>query len=415
MIASTSTTPPAELLRLKSQHIMPCVNHFYRNPPHLVAGSGSQLVDHEGKSYFDCLSGVGVMNAGHCQPEIIDPAIEQIRTLQHTSAILLTEPQIRLAEALSTIVPRSLIHAFFCASGSEAVEGAMMAARLHTQRPKILAFEGSLHGRTRWGMNATGLPMWRTDPFPDDSIIHVPFGDADALNSALARHDRQIAAVLGEPIQGNGGIIVPHDEWWPHVRRSCDEFGVLLILDEVQTGFNRTGRWFACEHWGIAPDLLATSKGLGNGFPIAAFLASESVAKSYARPSASTYGGNPVSAVAALQTIHFHQQHDLGRRATLLGRQLMTALRDISAVSPVRFEAPRGLGFMCGLPLRGADASDAARRCEAMLERLKDEGVLAGKAGRDRNVLTFMPPLVMTTAELAAVCQAVRHVATTLD
>jgi acetylornithine/succinyldiaminopimelate/putrescine aminotransferase len=376
-----------------------------------VAGAGALLFDHEGRTYVDCLSGVGVMNAGHCQPEIIDPVIDQIRTLQHTSTIYLTEPPLRLAERLAAIAPGSLSRSFFCASGSEAVEGALLLARLHTRRPKIIAFEDSLHGRTRFAMNATGLPMWRTDPFPGDDVLHVPFGAVDALRRALRDHSSEVGAVLGEVIQGNGGIIVPGDDWWPQVRALCNRHGALLVFDEVQTGFNRTGRWFACEHWGVAPDVLAMSKGLGNGFPIAAFMTSDEIARSYTLPGASTFGGNPVSAVAALSTIDFHDRSRLGRRATQLGELLLEALGEIAAAEPDLFAAPRGCGLMCGMPVCAAESTEAAHLCDDMLERLKDAGVLAGKTGRNRNVLTFMPPLVVTEGQLATVGDAVREAA----
>src|SRR5688572_23541351 len=178
---------PAELLRLKSEYLVPCVYHFYRRPPQICAGVGSYVIDQDDRWYLDCVSGVTVMSAGHCNPAIIEPAIEQIRTLQHTTSIFLTEPVLRLAERLATITPGGgvLRRSFFCASGSEAVEAALLVAALHTGRREVIAMTGGLHGRTRWAMNATGLPAWRTDPFPLDTVHHVPFGDASALANVL--------------------------------------------------------------------------------------------------------------------------------------------------------------------------------------------------------------------------------------
>ncbi|CAN5511604.1 hypothetical protein BH10PLA1_BH10PLA1_22370 [soil metagenome] len=274
---------PAELLRLKHEYLIPCVYHFYKDPPHIVAGEGSYLIDHTGRRYLDFFSGVTVMSAGHCNEEIIEPAIEQIRRLQHTTSIYLTEPVLRLAELLARLAPGELCRSFFCASGSEAVEGALLLASLHTKRGGIVATTNSLHGRTRWAMNATGLDMWRTDPFPLPSVDRVPFGDAAALMRYFESADPLPAAFIAEPIEGNGGIIVPPPDYWPAVRKLCDRFGVMLILDEVQTGMNRTGRWFACEHWGIVPDILVTSKALGNGFPISAFITTPTIAASYTR------------------------------------------------------------------------------------------------------------------------------------
>lgn len=411
----TTQSGPDELLRLKSQNLLPAVYHFYREPPQLVGAAGAVLFDHEDRAYIDCLAGVGVMNAGHCQPAIIEPAIEQIRTLQHTTTIFLTEPQLRLAQRLTEIAPRGLTRSFFCASGSEAVECALNAARVYTGRPKIVAFQNSLHGRTRDAMNVTGLPMWRSDPFPADDVIRLPFGNVHALERALHQEQNSVAAVLGELVQGNGGIIVPTDDWWPTVRNLCTQHGVLLILDEVQTGFNRTGRWFACEHWNVAPDLFAISKGLGNGFPIAACMTTEAVGSTLTKPAASTYGGNPVCAVAALATIDYHLEFHLGARAHSLGAKFM---RQLAAIADRMFQvvdAPRGMGLMCGLPVRATHSATAAQRCDAMLEVMKNEGVLAGKTGGDRNVLTFLPPLVITEQQLVKVCNAVEVAAARLQ
>jgi 4-aminobutyrate aminotransferase/4-aminobutyrate aminotransferase/(S)-3-amino-2-methylpropionate transaminase len=342
------------------------------------------------------------MSAGHCNPAIIEPAVEQIRTLQHTTSIYLTEPVLRLAERLATITPGgggALRRSFFCASGSEAVEAALLVAVLHTGRPEVIALTGGLHGRTRWAMNATGLPAWRTDPFPLDTVHHVPFGDARALADALERRRGRVAAVIGEPIQGNGGIVIPPDDFWPEARRLTREHGTLLVLDEVQTGFNRTGRWFACEHWGVVPDVLAVSKAIGNGFPIAAMITTDEVARSYGRPGASTYGGNPVSAAAALATIEFHDRHRLGRRAHDIGAQILDALKRLARGRGF-IHNPRGRGLFIGVDVvRPADGSPDAGRCDEILETLKDRGVLAGKSGPSRNVLTFLPPLTLSTDE----------------
>lgn len=399
IVADKPVATPEELLELKAQYLMPCVYHFYRNPPHIVAGEGARLIDSNGKRYLDCFSGVTVMSAGHCNPQIIEPVIEQIRTLGHTTSIYLTEPMLRLAEKLAQVTPGELKRSFFCASGSEAVEGALLLATLHTGRREIVALTNGLHGRTKAAMSATGLAMWRTDPFPLTTVHHLPFGDADALDAFMQEHGERIAAVIGEPIQGNGGIVVPPDDYWPRVRQITKQHGSLLVLDEIQTGFNRTGRWFACEHWGVVPDVMTMSKAMGNGFPIAAFITTDEIARSYTRPGASTYGGNPVCATAALATIDFHEQHDLARQARELGQELLAALHALVAGNP-HFAKARGMGLMLGVDIVNDCGLADALLCDRILEHLKDRGFLVGKTGVDRNVLTFLPPLTLTHAEL---------------
>ncbi len=396
-----------ELLSLKGEYLLPCVYHFYKDPPVIIRGEGCYLFDDLGRRYLDCLSGVAVMNAGHCNPDIINPAIGQIQTLQHTTTIYLTEPILRLAEALAQIAPGELKRSFFCASGSETVEGALLTSMLHTGKPRVIATTNSLHGRTRWAMNATGLPMWRTDPFPPEDVSHVPFGDADALADEFAKHGDQTAAFIAEPIQSNGGVNVAPDGYWQAVRRLCDDHKVLLVIDEVQTGFNRTGRWFACEHFGVVPDVMTVSKAMGNGFPIAAFITTEKIAESYTRPGASTHGGNPVNAVAALAVIEYHRQHQLGERAQASGEYLLEGLTKLSAKRP-HLGPPRGMGLMIGMPVIDTEGVPDAERCDLILEYLKDLRVLAGKSGPDRNVLAFMPPLTIGRLEIGVLIDAVQ-------
>jgi len=334
------------------------------------------------------------MSAGHCNPEIIEPAIQQIRTLQHTTTIYLTEPILRLAQELSQVTPEGLQRSFFCASGSEAVEGAMGLAARHTAKIGIIAMSNSLHGRTRWVMNATGLDMWRGDSSPLPDVYHARFGDLVDLQRIVREHPNHIGAIIAEPVQGNGGINVPGSDYWQQVRKLCDQHGIVLIFDEIQSGFNRTGQFFACQHWGVTPDIMAVSKALGNGFPIAAFIATEKIALSHNTPGASTYGGNPVCAAAALATLQFHKSHDLASNARQRGEQLCNGLNEL-VTRHTHMDPPRGLGLMLGLPITDQDGQPDVHTCDAVLEALKDRGVLAGKTGSGRNVLTFMPPLVI--------------------
>jgi 4-aminobutyrate aminotransferase-like enzyme len=259
-----------------------------------------------------------------------------------------------------------------------------------------VSLDGGLHGRTKAAMSVTGMEMWRTDPNPLPTANLVPgprHPDSLPELERLLRRET-VAAVIAEPVQGNGGIVVPPENYWPELRRLCSRHGTLLIADEVQTAWNRTGRWFATEHWGVAPDVVTVAKALGNGFPIAAYLTTDELASCYTRPGASTFGGNLVSCRAALATLRFHQEHRLGERSRALGAHLLGRLRELQARHPVVAEV-RGLGLMVGAELRDAAGDPAAALLDAVLERMKDSGYLLGKSGPGRNVLTLLPPLVV--------------------
>jgi 4-aminobutyrate aminotransferase-like enzyme len=392
--------PAQRLLAAKRDFLVPCVYHFYQRPPVLVRGEGAFLFDAEGRRYLDCFSGVTVVNAGHSNPEIIEAAIDQLRRLQHTTTIYLTEPMFDLARAIAELAPGNLRRSFFCGSGSEANEGALLLATLSTGRKECAYLADGLHGRTKWAMSVTGLEMWRTDPNPLVTAHGLPglrHPESLAALEALLRRET-IAAVIAEPIQGNGGIVVPPENFWPELRRLCNRYGTLLIADEIQTAWNRTGHWFATQHWQVVPDIVTVAKALGNGFPIAAYVTTDEIAAKYTRPGAATFGGNLVSCRAALATLRYHQKHDLGKRSETLGRHLLGRLRELQRRHAVVAEV-RGRGLMIGAELC-ENGEPAAFRADVVLERMKDAGYLLGKTGRGRNVLTFMPPLVVEQGEL---------------
>ncbi len=428
-----SSTPSVEpraaaadaLLRLKREYLLPCAYHFYRNPPLIVGAEDCELIDADGRRYLDLYSGVTVVNAGHCNRAINAAVVAQMQRLDHTTSIYLTEPVVRLAERLASILPGGLRRSFCCTSGSEANEGALLLAALHTGRSEFFSLGDSLHGRTKAAMSATGLAMWRTDPWPLASFHHVACDfasgecradDGGAAVGEIERAMRQVgaervAALIAEPIRGNGGIVVPPRGFWPAVRELCDRYGMLLILDEVQTGRNRTGSWWACEQWGVVPDILTTAKALGNGYPISAFVTTDAIAAAYTKPGASTFGGNPVGAAAALATIEFHERHGLAARSRERGAQLRDGLERVARDSGLMRNV-RGAGLMIGADVVDAEGGSAPQRLEALLEALKERGMLCGKSGADRNVLTLMPPLTVTRAQveefLAALKEALR-------
>lgn len=383
---------PDRIIKAKQDYLMPCSFHFYKKPPQIVSGKGAFLTDSEGRRYADFFAGVSVMNCGHCNEAINERVIDQIRTLQHTTSIYLTQPVVELAERLAELLPGDIRRSFFCNSGSEANEGAMLLARLHTGRREFVALERSLHGRTCLSSAANGIPMWRTDPFLDDIPVHFA-ADAEELCRILEERGDKIAAVLAEPIQGNGGIFPLPGDFFEKTAPLMREKGVLFIADEVQTGFARTGKMFAVEHYGFVPDILVGAKALGNGCPIGFFAASDEVAASLNRPSASTLGGNPVSASAALGVLDYIRDQGLVEGSERKGARLKSGLGRIAAAYDFLGEV-RGLGLMLGLPVLG-DGDESAARTDRILEAMKDEGYLIGKNGLGRNVLAFQPPLVI--------------------
>jgi len=413
---------PEAILRKKQEYLIPCVYHFYKKPMQIVKGEMQYLYDHTGRQYLDFYGGVSVMNTGHCNTEVVERICEQVKTLQHTTTIYLTQPIVDLAEILAQITPGTLRRSFFCASGSEANEGAALLAQLYTARHKFVSVREGLHGRTKFTMNLTGIPMWRTDPFPLDNIVHIPaaycyrcaynltYPDCN-LKCACILEDivknGDFAAFIIEPIQGNGGIITPPPEYFALIREITNHYGVLLITDEVQTGFGRTGKMFAIEHWNTVPDILTLAKALANGTPIGAFITHDKIAASYSRPGASTTGGNPVSAVAALATIETIQKHHLAERANELGNFFMEKLKLLQQEHPIIGDV-RGKGLMIGAELVKNNKTPATEETDFILEELKDRGILAGKTGMSRNVLTFQPPLIITRNDID-------RVASTLD
>ncbi|MBF0347030.1 MAG: aspartate aminotransferase family protein [Magnetococcales bacterium] len=411
------------MLEKKSRFLIPCVYHFYKTPMVLIRGEGAWLFDDAGRRYLDGYSGVGVVNCGHCHPQIVAATQRQLHTLQHTTTIYLTEPMLNLAEALSRFVPGgSLCRSFFCTSGSEANEGALLLAKLATGRTSFIALSRALHGRTWLTTGVTGLPFWRTDPEPPQNIHFAPspvcrscplglshpecnLRCTDAIEEILERHPGTVAAFIAEPVHGNGGIIVPPDGYFARVRNLLDRHGALLILDEAQTGFCRTGRRFAFEHSGVVPDILTLCKALGNGLPIAAFMTTDAIAATYTRPGASTFGGNLVTAEAALATLALMEHHRLEERAAQTGEHLRSLLLGLQQRFPIIAQV-RGRGMMLGAELVHEDGTPAATVLDVILERMKDHGVLAGKTGPDRNVLTLMPPLILDEAQIEHLAQA---------
>ncbi len=418
---------PQAIIEKKQQYIMPCLSHFYKNPPQLVRGSMQYLFDHTGKKYLDCFAGVSVINCGHCNPEITDKLCEQIKTLQHVCNIYLTEHFVHLAERLAAVTPGNLQKAFFCSTGTEANEGALLLASLYTKGNEYIALRGGLHGRTKLTMNITGIGMWRTDPHPVGGIHFAPnpycyrcplgkkypscdLACANAVEDIIkTATSGRPAAFIAETIQGNAGIVVPPKGYFKRLKEILAAYGALLIIDEVQTGFARTGKMFAIEHFDATPDIMSVAKALGNGVPISAFIASAEIADVYTKPGASTLGGNPVSSTAGLAVLDYIERHKLVQNAQARGKQLRDGLMELAQRHPVIGDV-RGLGLMVGAEFIRDDDSPYPELLDDVLETMKDRGFLIGKNGLSRNVMAFQPPLVITAQDVDTLLNALEDV-----
>lgn len=409
-------TTTKKMLELKEQYLIPCVFHFYDEPMVLDRGEGCYVFDTEGVRYLDCYSGVGVTNCGHSNPDITKATLEQVTRLQHTTTIYLTEPMLLLAEALANFIPGTCNKSFFCSSGSEANEGALLLAKLATGHNDFIALSKGLHGRTYLTAGLTGIEFWRTEPHPPENVHFAPSPDcgncpyelqhpdcglrcAEEVGHILENNSEKFAAMIAEPVHGNGGIIMPPEGYFKRVKEILDKHGVLLIMDEAQTGFCRTGKRFGFEHHDIQPDIMTICKALGNGLPISAFVATDDVAKKYNRPGASTFGGNLVCSATALAVLSFMQEQQLEQSVAEKGHDLKLFLQSLQN----RFAsigAIRGKGLMLGIEIVHENGEADPELMNILLEKMKNEGFLVGKTGAERNILTLMPPLVINQTEL---------------
>ncbi|WP_376690109.1 aspartate aminotransferase family protein [Wenzhouxiangella sp. EGI_FJ10409] len=376
-------------------------NTYARMPVRIVRGEGAWLVDDQGKRHLDAISGIGVCSLGHAHPKLADAIADQAHKLIHTANIVELPLQEQLGEALSEI--SGLDAAFIANTGAEAIECALKLSRLHArergiERPAVLVAEHGFHGRTLAGISASGNPAIQDGYAPlVEGFVRVPFGDTDAAERALADNPG-IVAVLVESIQGEGGVHVPPDDYLPGLRRLCDEHGALLMLDEIQSGMNRSGCWFAFQHHaGLEPDVVTVAKALGNGVPVAACLAREPVA-ALMKPGShgTTFGGNPLACRAALTVIDIMREDGIGARAASAGRRLVDRLRQgLDGLPPVR--EIRGRGLMVGIEL---DRDCADLKADAL-----DAGVIINVT-RGRTV-RLLPPLIVDEDEVDRIADVV--------
>ncbi|MBW8005777.1 MAG: acetylornithine transaminase [candidate division NC10 bacterium] len=368
-------------------------NTYARFPVVLERGEGCRVWDVEGKEYLDFVAGIAVCALGHCHPAVVQAVQAQAAKLLHVSNLYYIEPQIRLAELLCehTFADR----VFFCNSGAEANEAAIKLVRKYAkehrspERTEIITMEGGFHGRTVATITATAQAKYQMGFEPLlPGFRYVPFDDLAAVERAVGP---RTAAILVEPIQGEGGIRVPTEGYLQGLRKLCDDTGPLLIFDEVQTGIGRTGRLFAYEHWGVEPDIMALAKALGGGLPIGAMLAKEEVAASFTPGThAATFGGNPLVTAAAFATLKTVLEEDLSARSAEMGGHLLHELQTVQAAHRA-VKVVRGKGLLIGVELD--------REVRPVLTRCLDQGLLLSSAGE--KVIRFAPPLTVSAQEVS--------------
>ena len=363
-------------------------------------GEGSWLVDDQGNRYLDGLSGLGVVALGHANPAVAKAISDQAGQLLHTSNLYRIPAQEKLASELAAL--SGMDNMFFCNSGAEANECAIKICRIYGNNkgiadPTIIVADNSFHGRTMATLTATGNPKVHAGFTPlVTGFIHVPFNDVDAVRAAVEANDN-VVGVMVEPIQGEGGIHIPDDDYLPALRQLCDDSELLLVVDEVQSGNARTGRYFAYQHSDVLPDVVPTAKGLANGVPIGVCLA-RGIAADQLKPGnhGSTFGGNPLSCAAAIAVVNEIENHNLEARAAELGDRMLTSFRDrLGGRNNVK--DIRGKGLMLAVELTSP--------CSEIVQKALDQGLLINVTAD--SVIRLLPPLIITDEEAERICDVV--------
>ncbi|MFO0953573.1 MAG: acetyl ornithine aminotransferase family protein [Isosphaeraceae bacterium] len=362
---------------------------------------GAMVEDLDGNRFLDMTAGIAVTAVGHSHPRVVAAIRRQAGRLIHMSGTdFYYTPQVRLAERLARLAPGPFEkRVFFTNSGAEAVEAALKLARRHTGRPRALSFLGAFHGRTYGAMSLSGSkPLQRRGFAPlVPEIHHARYGDLDSVRSLLKTvcPPEELAAIFVEPVQGEGGYVVPPADFLPGLRELCDEHGCLLVIDEVQTGIGRTGRMFASEHWGVAGDIVCLAKGIANGLPLGAIVARASVMDWPSGSHASTFGGNPVACAAAIETLRLVERR-YRSNAEARGSELREGLEALVGQHPVVHEV-RGLGLMIGVEIRSDGLPDPALR-DRVIDAAFRRGLLLLPCGA--STVRFCPPLCLTSRQV---------------
>ncbi len=422
MNPSATTSAATHILDGQRRYVFPGVKPLYQDPVVMAEGEGVWVRDVEGREYLDLFSGILSTSLGHCHPRVVTAVQEQAAKLGHTSTLYVTEPQVEAARKLSGIAPGQLDRTFYTNSGTEAIETALQIACVHTGRSEIVGLRMAYHGRSSMAANVTAHASWRPLASqvagihhaiaPDRYRCHLDTDDDERLSDYFAADLDEVirtttnglpAAFIAETIQGVSGYTVPPKQYFQKAAEVIRHYGGLLIIDEVQAGFGRTGEhWFAIEHWGVEPDIMVMAKGIAAGYPAAATITRTDIANSWTGKTISTFGGNPISMAAASATLDVMREEDVPTRASQRGAQLRAALEELRQryawIGDVR-----GMGLMQALDLvsgRTSKRADGAR-AQALLEAAKDENLLIGLGGHWGQVIRLGPSLLISEDEMA--------------
>ena len=401
-----------EIIEKQKKYLFSCVSTYYDEPLVVDHAKDQYVYDAEGKEFLDFFGGILTVSVGHCNEKVTKAIDEQTHKVQHMSTLYANEPQVLLAEKLAQITPGRLEKSFFTNSGTEANETAVLLAQIHTKCQDVIALRHSYSGRSYLALSLSAQSSWRLIPNVVPGVHHIanaycyrcPFGltypscdlkcakDAEEAIQTMTSQGR-VAAFLAEPIQGVGGFIVPPKEYFKEIVSIIRKYGGLFISDEVQTGWGRTGgKMFGIEHWGVDPDIMTFAKGMANGVPIGATIATAEIADSMKGSTISTFGGNPVTCAAAHATIEVIEEENLVENARVMGDRLRDGLNVLKEKYPVIGDV-RGMGLMQGMELVGEKKKADVESTKRVMELTKTKGLLVGKGGTYGNVLRVAPPL----------------------
>lgn len=411
----------AAVLAAHREYLLPALTPYYDVPLVLEEGSGSRVWDADGRDYLDAFSGIFTTSLGHCHPRIVEAVREQVGRLGHTSTLYLTEPMVEAARRLADITPGDLRRTFFTNSGTEAVETAISLARAYTGRTEIVALRGAYHGRSSMAVTLTAHSSWRPLPSTQAGIAHAlapypyrcPFGQpcGEDCTDAFVRDLEEViltatsgrpAAFIAESIQGLNGVVVPPPGYFQRTAEVIRRHGGLLVIDEVPTGFGRTGgQWFGIEHWGVVPDIMVMAKGIAGGLPVGATITTDEIAAGWMGKTISTFGGNPLVMAGMVAALDVMVEEDVPTLAADRGARLQRGLEALAArhgwIGDVR-----GMGLMQGLELveDRTTRTPSRRRAKALLEAARGEGLLIGLGGLHGQVVRIGPQLLFSQSDV---------------